>query len=120
MWKKTITYESFDGKTYTEDFYFHLSRAELTEMELCVTGGMTAYIKRIVAAEDSKEIVGTFKELILKSYGVKSADGKRFIKNKELCDDFVQCEAYSILFMELATNADAASEFVNAVIPKPA
>lgn len=117
MLKKTITYPDYDGNTRTEEFYFNLSQAEVTEMELSVDGGLTQMIKRIVAAQDGKRIIETFKDLILKSYGEKSPDGKRFVKNQELRDAFAQTEAYSQLFMELAMDDAAASVFVNGIIP---
>lgn len=118
MLKKTITYTDYEGNERTEDFYFNLSKAELMEMELSSSGGMEKYIKRIINERDNAKIVAIFKELVLKAYGVKSDDGKRFIKSEQLRDEFSQTEAYSDLFFELATNADAASDFVNGIIPK--
>lgn len=117
MLKKAITYTDYNGVERTEDFYFNLSKAELTEMELSISGGLTEMINKIVSAQDAPAIIKTFKDLILKAYGEKSADGKRFIKSKELSDAFQQTEAYSILFMELATDADMAAKFVTGIIP---
>lgn len=117
MLKKTIKYVDFDGNERTEDFYFNLTKAEVTEMELSTEGGLAKTLEKIVAEKDSKRIVETFKDLILKAYGEKSLDGKRFVKNQEVRDSFAQTEAYSELFMELATNADAAASFVNGIIP---
>lgn len=117
MLKKTITYEDYDGNKRTEDFYFNLSKAEILEMEMGVSGGMTQMLNRIVAEQDSEKIIKTFKEIILKAYGEKSPDGKRFIKSEELSTAFSQTEAFSQLFMELATDADAAAKFVNGIIP---
>lgn len=117
MLKKTFTYIDFNGVERTEDHYFNLSKAELMEMELSTTGGLAEMIKKIVAAQDAPAIVKIFKELVLKAYGQKSADGRRFIKSKELSDEFSQTEAYSQLFMELATDADAAAAFVNGIVP---
>lgn len=117
MLKKTITYEDYNGNSRTEDFYFNLTQAEVTEMELSVEGGLVEMIRRIVAAQDGKQIIATFKDLILRAYGEKSPDGKRFVKNDALRESFAQTEAYSQLFMELATNAEAASAFVNGIIP---
>ena len=117
MLKKNITYVDYNGNERTEDFYFNLSKAEIMEMEMSTTGGLAEMIQRIVAAQDAPAIIKIFKELVLKAYGQKSADGKRFIKSKELSDEFAQTEAYSQLFMELATNADAAAEFVNGIVP---
>lgn len=117
MLKKTITYTDFNGVERTEDFYFNLSKAEIAEMELSVEGGLAAKIDELVATNNAGKILQTFKDLILAAYGVKSEDGKRFIKNEELKTEFSQTEAYSELFMELATNSDAASNFVNNIIP---
>ena len=117
MLKKTITYTDYDGNERTEDFYFNLTKAEVAEMEMTHTGGMEKMLRKIVAEKDSKRIVEIFKDLILRAYGEKSADGKRFIKNQELRDSFAQTEAYSDLFMELATDAEAASAFVNGILP---
>ena len=117
MLKKTFTYTDYNGVERTEDHYFNLSKAELMEMELSTTGGLAEMINKIVAAQDAPQIVKLFKDLVLKAYGQKSADGRRFIKSKELSDEFAQTEAYSQLFMELATDADAASKFVNGIVP---
>lgn len=117
MLKRTLTYTDYNGVERTEDFYFNLNKAELMEMELGTEGGMADMISRIVSAQDTPSIIKIFKKLLLKAYGEKSPDGKRFIKSDELSDAFAQTEAYSNLFMELATNADAASNFVNGIIP---
>jgi hypothetical protein len=117
MLKKTITYTDYNDVERTEDFYFNLTRAEIMEMELSTTGGLSEMITRIVNAKDAPAIIKIFKELILKAYGEKSADGKRFVKSQEISEAFAQTEAYSILFMELSTDADAAAKFVNAIVP---
>ena len=114
---ETITYKDFNGVERKEDFYFNLTKAEVTEMELSEDGGLTNLLNRIVASQDSKKIVEIFKHLILSSYGEKSLDGKRFVKNKELREGFSQTEAYSNLFMELATNAEAAEAFIKGILP---
>ena len=120
MLKKTITYNDYNGVERTEDFYFNLSKAELMELEMSTSGGLAEMINRIVAAQDAPAIINIFKKLVLKAYGEKSPDGKRFIKSDEIATAFSQTEAYSILFMELATNADEASKFVNGIIPADA
>lgn len=117
MLKKTITYTDFNGEEITEDFYFHLSKAELMEMQLEEEGGLVQRLDRIVKTKEVPQIVKVFKELLLKSYGVKSADGKRFIKNDEVREAFMQTQAYSDLFMELTTNADAAAAFIKGILP---
>ena len=118
MLTKTITYTDYNGVEKTEKFYFNLSKAELMEMEMTTNGGFAESIQKIVDAKDTPSIVRVFKDLILKAYGEKSLDGKRFIKSEELSTAFSQTEAYSILFMELATDADAAAKFVNGIIPQ--
>lgn len=117
MLKKTITYTDYDGNKRTEDFYFNLSKAEVAEMEMSAEGGLTKTLEKIVAEQDGKRIIEIFKDLILKAYGEKSLDGKRFVKSKELSEAFSQTEAYSELFMELAMNAEASAAFVNGIIP---
>lgn len=117
MLKKTITYTDYNGTERTEDFYFNLTKAEIMEMEMSTSGGLAETIQRIVAAQDAPAIIKIFKDLLLKAYGVKSPDGKRFIKNDAVTEEFSQTEAYSMLFMELATDADAAAKFVNGIVP---
>lgn len=118
MVKKTITYIDYDGTERTEDFYFNLSEAEITEMQLSVEGGMRGYIEKIVAAKSQLEVVKLFKEILLRSYGKKSLDGRLFVKNEANTAEFVANPAYSKIYMELVTNTDAATKFVNALIPE--
>lgn len=122
MLKKTITYEDYNGVTQTEDFFFSLTEAEIAELELSENGGFTAWVRGLVNTRDSKKLAGIFKELICKSYGEKSPDGKRFIKEDRdgypLYKDFIATEAYSNLYIELVTVEGAASEFIKAVIPE--
>lgn len=118
MLKKTITYEDFNGDTVTEDYYFHLSKAELIELEVGAgSEGLAASLQKIIDAEDGKAIIEQFKTIILAAYGKRSEDGKRFIKNQELRDEFVSTEAYSALFMNLATDTNSAIEFINGIVP---
>ena len=117
MLKKTITYVDYNGAQRTEDFYFNLSKAEIMEMEMSTTGGLAETIQKIVAAQDAPAIIKIFKDLVLKAYGEKSPDGKRFIKSEEISTAFAQTEAYSQLFMELAMDTNAAAEFVNGIVP---
>lgn len=117
MLKETRTYIDYDGNERTEDFYFNLSKAEILEMELSTTGGLENMVRRMIAAQDTPELVRLFKDLVLKAYGVKSPDGRRFIKSDALREEFSQTEAYSDLFMELATDADKAAAFVNGIVP---
>lgn len=117
MLKKTVTYVDYNGVERTEDFYFNLSKAEVTEMELSVEGGFSKMLEEIVKSNDNARILELFKEMVLKAYGEKSADGRRFVKSKELAEAFSQTEAYSEIFMELALDEKAAAAFVNGIMP---
>lgn len=117
MLKKTVTYEDYNGLERTEDFYFNLSTAEVMEMELSTAGGITEAIEKIVHAKDTPAIIKMFKDIVLKAYGEKTPDGRRFIKTEENQLEFSQTEAYSIIFIELATNAESAAAFVNGIVP---
>lgn len=117
MLKRTITYEDFNGEQVSEDHFFHLSKAELVELEMSVAGGLSESLQKIIASEDGKEIIAQFKQIILGSYGKKSDDGRRFIKNQQMREEFESSEAYSTLFMELVTDAGKAAEFVNGIVP---
>ena len=120
MLKKTIKYTDYNEVERTEDFYFNLSKAEVLEMEMGTTGGLAEQLTKIINAQDAPSIIKEFKDLVLKAYGEKSPDGKQFIKNDQIKTAFSQTEAYSNLFMELATNNAAAEAFVNGIIPKVA
>lgn len=117
MIKKTVTYTDFDGNERTEDFYFHLTEQELTEWELSVDGGLSGVLTRIVNSSDNKKLIEIFKDLLIKSYGVKTPDGRGFVKNEEVLNNFKYTQAFSDIYMELATDDKAAAEFVNGVIP---
>ena len=117
MLKKTVTYVDYNGIERTEDFYFNLSKAEITEMELSVEGGLSKMLEDVVNSKDNKQILAVFKEIILKAYGEKSVDGRRFVKSKELSEEFAQTEAYSELFIELALDEKAAADFINGIMP---
>lgn len=121
MLKKNIKYTDYNGVEREEEFLFHLSKAELMEMEMGTQGGLAEMIQQIVKAQDTPAIIKIFKDIILKAYGEKSLDGKRFVKVNDagvpLSVGFSQTEAFSELFMELATDADAASKFIMGVIP---
>jgi len=119
MLKKTITYKDYNGQSRTEDFYFNLSKAEVTEMEVSEdSGSLVKTIEKVTAEKNGKEIIRIFKDLILKSYGQKSEDGRQFIKSEKLRTEFSQTEAYVDLFMSLATDANVAAAFVNGILPK--
>lgn len=118
MLKKTVTYETFDGETVTEDFYFNLTKAELSDRQFSVKGGLSALLEQIIKTNDQTKMYSMFKEIILAAYGEKSADGRKFIKSKEISENFTHTEAYSTIFMELLNDADAAAAFVTGILPK--
>ena len=117
MLKKTITYTDYNGVERTEDFYFHLTKADIAKMEMGVTGGLANMIRRIVDAKDQPAIIQIFEDLIQKSYGVKTPDGRGFDKDPKHLKEFMMTEAYSQLFMELGSDDKAAAAFVNGIIP---
>lgn len=118
MLKKSITFENLDGVQVTKVFYFNLNKSELAELELGAAGGSLAtLLQEIIKKNDASQIIQTFKDLIGKSYGVRDEDGVSFRKSDELTDAFLHTDAYSELFMELVTNATAAGEFINGVVP---
>lgn len=120
MLKKTITYTDYNGTERTEDFYFNLTKAEILEMELSTEGGLQQMIEKIIAAQDMPALSKYFKQIILMSYGEKSPDGKRFIKNEQLREEFSQTEAFSQLYVDLATDDKIAADFINGIIPQEA
>lgn len=117
MIKKTITYTDYNGNKRTEDFYFHLNKAEISKMEMSTKGGLAEQIDRIIKAQDAPAIIAVFEDLIKKSFGVKGPDGRGFYKRPSDLEDFMATEAYSILFMELATDDKAGAAFVNGIMP---
>lgn len=117
MIKKTFTYTDFNGVERTDECWFHLSKAEIIEMEMSTVGGLTTMINKIVATQDAPSMFRIVKELVLKAYGEKSADGRRFVKSPELSEAFSQTEAYSQLIMEFMTDAEAAAKFINGIVP---
>ena len=117
MLKKTVTYTDYDGNERTEEFFFNLNKAEVTEMELSTEGGMEKMLKKIIESRDGKRIIEVMKDIVLRAYGEKSPDGRRFIKTPEMREAFSQTEAYVNVFMELATDAKAASDFVRGILP---
>lgn len=122
MYTKKIKCQDFNGNEYEREYFFNLTEAELIEMNLSKEGGLEAYVNRIMNARNTPELTDLFKAMILKSYGEVSDDGTRFIKKDpvrgRLADEFEQTNAYSALFMELATNTDEAIKFFNGIVPQ--
>lgn len=120
MLKKTMTFKDLDGNDVTEDFYFNLTVADLAELELSRKDGLAAHLQKLIAAEEGGEIIALMKSLLCMAVGKRSEDGRRFIRNQQVIDDFVQSNAYSDLFMELATDANSAVEFIKGIVPNEA
>lgn len=118
MLKKTITYVDLNGVERTEDFYFNLSKPEIVKMQGSAKGGYDVQLKGIANNLDGNRIMEFFEDLIRRSYGEKSEDGRRFMKSDEISKNFMETPAYEVLFEEMVTNDKAAAEFVNAVMPK--
>lgn len=118
MYAKPITYTDYDGVQHTEKFYFNISKAELIEMDASETGGLTKRLQEIVDANETADIFKRVKSIILKAYGRKSPDGKRFIKSPEMSQEFEQTEAYSELIMEFMQNPKSFEEFMRHTLPK--
>lgn len=118
MLKREIKYEDFNGDQTSDVCYFNLSKTELIELEVRYDQGFSNLLKRIVETKDDKEIVKIFKDIILMSYGQKSDDGKRFIKNDQLREEFEQTAAYDQLFMELASDDEKAAIFLKGILPR--
>ena len=116
MFKDTITFTDYNNNERKRDFYFNLNKAEIMKMEMSTRGGLAERIQNIIDAQDQPAIIQIFEDLIQKSYGVKTPDGG-FVKRKEDLEEFISSEAYSVLFMKLATDADAASRFIKGIVP---
>ena len=117
MFKKKVTYTDYNGQERTEDFYFNLSRSELIMLESTTPGGYAAMLQRIIDSKDQRQLMNEFTNLIKMSYGVKSEDGKHFIKNEEVVNDFLNSAAFDQMFLEFFTEENAASDFANGVLP---
>lgn len=118
MYKMTETFEDYEGNNRTENFYFHLTKAEIMEMDFLEDGGLQKTIEKIIATQDRKALIEIFKKLVIGAYGEKSADGRRFMKNDEIRKNFTETEAYSQIFMKLAIDDKEAAAFVNGILPK--
>ena len=117
MYKIRETYVDYNGTERTEDFYFNLTKGEIMDMEMSVNGGLAEELNRLIQAQDGGSILRIIKDLVKNSYGVKSPDGKRFIKNEAILEEFIQTEAFSQIYVRLATDSEEASKFVNGIIP---
>lgn len=118
MLKKTITYTDYDGMERTEDFWFNLSKTELTKLDAELPGGVLGVLRKIIDKKDRKALVDFIETLILRSYGEKTLDGKRFVKTPEMAEEFMQTPAYDELFMNILSDTDSQTSFINGVIPQ--
>ena len=117
MFTEKVTYTDYNGVERTEEYQFNLTQAEIAKMEMSTAGGLAERIQRVVKADNQPEIIKIFEDFRIMSYGVKSPDGKRFEKNDKLREEFMQSPAYSEIFMKYATDAEAASKFINGIVP---
>lgn len=117
MLKKTYTYKDYNDVERTESFYFHFTEAEILDMEMSAEGGFAERVQRIIDAKDQAALMKLIKKFVIDAYGIKSDDGRRFIKNEEVKTAFLECPAFSDIFMDMVTNDELAAEFVNGVIP---
>lgn len=115
MLKKTVSYVDFRGNERTEDFYFHLSKAELIKYNY-YDGGLEKRIRDIVESENAYELMNIVEEIIKISYGERSEDGRRFMKSEELSKAFMETEAYSEIFYELVSDDEKMSAFINGLV----
>lgn len=118
MLKRTIKYKDFNDNEVSEDFYFNISRAELVRLEMSFDDGIEKAVKKMMETKDRAALINQFEDLVLKAYGQKSEDGKRFIKSTQLREEFAQHAAYEQLFFELITNEQTIADFILGVLPK--
>lgn len=130
MLKKTVTYEDFNGNSRTEELRFNLTQTELVELAMELPDGVSDAVgddpskvdqetaaRKLMETLGGKGVFEFIKKLLLKSYGVMSADGRRFDKSEELTKEFSQTLAFDTIMMDLMSDDIAAAEFVNGVIP---
>lgn len=117
MFSRTFEYTGYDGQPHKDTWWFNLSEAELYKLELSNLGGMNGMMNRLLRESKPGEIVEVFESLILSAVGERSVDGRKFIKNQEIRDDFYQSKAYSDLFVELVSSGEKLAEFLKGAIP---
>ena len=117
MIKKTITYTDLNDAENTEDYYFHINKGEMMRMQLSEGMALDVKIDRLIQTRDYKEIVATIESFIDLSYGVRSENGKSFIKNPKQLELFKSSEAYSELVWSLYTDEDEMRDFIFGIFP---
>lgn len=120
MYKETITYVDYDGNEWTEDFRFNLSKADLYKLNFKHGGDFEAFLNKLMEDKDYEGMYSLFEEILTSAYGIKSEDGKRFIKSKEISEEFTQTAAYSELIAKLMDDENYLINFINEVIPRQA
>lgn len=118
MLKKTVKFKNYDDVEITKDLYFNLRKDELISMQFEENGGLDKLLTKMQNEKDSKEIMKMFEKILKASYGEKSPDGNEFIKSEEVWNRFKSSNAYEVLFMELVSDANKLSQFIESVIPK--
>lgn len=117
MLRKEVKYKDFDGNDRKDVLWFHLNEVEITEMDLETSGGLVKYMESIIDTNDVNQLIAIFKDLLIRSYGERSMDGKHFYKDDKIRNEFVSSAAYPVLYMEMVSDADKAVEFINGIVP---
>ena len=118
MYRKVIKYTDYNGNEREEPFYFNMNKAEIVKWQIEVNGGLKNSLQAAIDAHDQRVLTRVFDDMIRRSYGEKSPDGKYFMKNEEILNHFTCTEAYSVLFMELGSDDLAADAFVKGILPE--
>ena len=117
MLRKEVEYKDFDGNDRKDVLWFLLNEVEITEMDLETSGGLVKYMESIIDTNDVNQLITIFKDLLIRSYGERSMDGKHFYKDDKIRNEFVSSAAYPVLYMEMVSDADKAVEFINGIVP---
>jgi hypothetical protein len=117
MLRKEVEYKDFDGNDRKDVLWFHLNEVEITEMDLETSGGLVKYMESIIDTNDVNQLITIFKDLLIRSYGERSMDGKHFYKDDKIRNEFVSSAAYPVLYMEMVSDADKTVEFINGIVP---
>lgn len=123
MIQREITWTNFADEEVSKTYYFHITKAEAVEEFLGFAKGSNVndfetILKEIIASRDNKKIIGHFKTLLIASVGLRSADGRQFIKDEEITKEFKYSGAMDELLMWMFQNADGAAEFILGMFPK--
>lgn len=117
MLTKAIKYTNFNGQEVTKNFYFNITKAEIALRELESDGTWSETLKNIQKSDKGSVVMPEFRKIIKWTYGQKSDDGESFEKSDAIWERFNNSEPWSVLIMELLTDAGYAAEFINACMP---